>query len=139
MSGSQIVVGDDYEGLGSLGEVGADMLVIKISLKTQKRSLKASISRSHCVLEVAFCKRWSESCGSKRLASVGTTTKFEFAPTEDMVEDALLKVVDAIANEGSNKIEQWWSKMSAAKEADQLTKNSNECSYRIAEPSWWCC
>ena len=39
MSGSQIVVGDDYEGLGSLGEVGADMLVdIKITLRHRSES-----------------------------------------------------------------------------------------------------
>ena len=44
MSGSQIVLGDDYEGLGSLGEVGADMLVdIKITLKTQKRVMKTTL------------------------------------------------------------------------------------------------
>ena len=73
-----------------------------------------------------FRKRWSESRKrKKRLASdeVVYDHQFEFAPTGDMVEDALLKVVDAIANEGTNKIEQWWSKMSVAKEAEQLLSN----------------
>ena len=37
-----------------------------------------------------------------------------------------LKVVDAIANEGTKKIEQWWSKMSAAKEAEELLSKIDE-------------
>ena len=146
MSGSQIVVGDDYEGLGSLGEVGADMLVdIKITLKTQKRVLKAGLEElakekvrataSWKLLSVKDGRRVES--GSKRLASdeVVYDHQFEFAPTEDMVEDALLKVVDAIANEGTNKIEQWWSKMSAAKEAEQLLSKIDEVApYRSGPP-----
>lgn len=146
MSGSQIVVGDDYEGLGSLGEVGADMLVdIKITLRTQKRVMKTELEElakekvrataSWKLLSVKDGRRVES--GSKRLASdeVVYDHQYEFPPTEDMVEDALLKVVDAIANEGTNKIEQWWSKVSAAKEAEQLLSKIDEVApYRSGPP-----
>ena len=146
MSGSQIVVGDDYEGLGSLGEVGADMLVdIKITLKTQKRVMKTTLQEmakekvrataSWKLLSVKDGRRVES--GSKRLASdeVVYDNVNDFPPTEVMVEDALLKVVDAIANEGTKKIEQWWSKMSAAKEAEELLSKIDEVApYRSGPP-----
>ena len=131
MSGSEIVLGDDYEGLGTLGEVGADVLVdVKISLRTQLQKLETQLgvlakekvraTASWKLLSVKDGRRIDS--GSKRLASAEVKYKpaTDFPPTEDMVIEALEKVVEAIADEGTQKIERWWSKASAEMEAARL-------------------